>query len=258
MGSNWEKSSDWGENLLNVVATNTLRHLFTHSDRMEVTIRCYPSAKLLQGSIDSFRMTGEGLEIQREFRTESLSLETDAVSLDFTSVLKGQLTLKQPTQAIAQVKLTQKDINQAFKAELVRKRLENLTLPPLLEVSGGEAVSFKNIHLELLPQNQIKLKAQAEFAEKTIPMGLTCTLKVEKRRKIRFSELKVLTEEIPKETATLSHQFTSILGTILDEMIDLDRFNLEGIVLRINRLETQGVSLLFSGFAQINYIPQKQ
>ncbi len=51
-----------------------------------------------------------------------MSFETDAVSLDFSSVLQGKIALKQPTQALASIKLSEVDINRAFKAELVRGR----------------------------------------------------------------------------------------------------------------------------------------
>jgi hypothetical protein len=64
-------------------------------------VRCYPSSKLLQGSIDSFKMSGRGLVIRKDFAVEEMSFETDAVAIDFGSVLSGKLSLKQPTQAIA-------------------------------------------------------------------------------------------------------------------------------------------------------------
>ncbi|MGL6341817.1 MAG: DUF2993 domain-containing protein, partial [Waterburya sp.] len=34
-----------------------------------------------------------------------------------------------------------------------------------------------------------------------------------------------------------------------------DRFNLDGVKLRLNRLQTQGQMLLFSGYAQIERVP---
>ncbi len=124
--------TDWGEQMLNTVASKTIRHLFTQSESVEVAVRCYPSSKLLQGSIDSFKMSGRGLVIRRDFRVEEMSFETDAVSLELGSVLKGQLTLKQPTQAVAQVMLSEADLNESFKAELVKKRLQNISTPALL------------------------------------------------------------------------------------------------------------------------------
>jgi hypothetical protein len=246
---------DWGENLLNTVATNTIRHLFTKSDSVKVEVRCHPSSKLLQGSIDSFKMEGKGLVIRREFRTEEMSFETDVVSIDFSSVMKGKIDLKQPTQAIALVKLTETDLNNSFQAELVKKRLENLTLPALAEISQGQPVSFTDIKLELRQNNQLNLYGQANLGEKQIPIALSCTLGVIKRRRIVFNDIEFLSANIPENLQELSKTFTHILGEILNEMVDLDRFNLDGITMRINRLETEGKTLSFSGYAQIDHFP---
>lgn len=250
------KGGDWGENLLNTVASNTIRHLFTRSESVEVAVRCNPSSKLLQGTIDSFKMSGRGLVIRREFRTEEMSFETDAVSLDFGSVVKGKIALKQPTQAIAQVKLSEEDINKSFEAELVRKRLENLTPEALTTISGGEAVSFTDIKLQLLPDNKIKLLAKASWGEKTIPVSLSCSLKVAKRRRIKFDNIQFEPADISQDIRDVSRQLTLALGQILNDMVDLDRFDLDGVKLRLNRLETQGKMLMFSGYAQINRVPE--
>lgn len=250
------QGTDWGENLLNKVASNTIRHLFTRSEAVDVAVRCHPSSKLLQGSIDSFKMSGRGLVIRRDFRTEEMTFETDAVSIDFGSVLKGEIALKQPTQAIAQVVLLENDINQAFEAELVRKRLENLTLPALQQLSGDQPVSFNNVQIQLLPNNGLKLFAEAQLPNRAVPVSLSCTLAVEKRRRILFKDIQFEPEAVPEEVQGLSQKLTAILGEILNEMIDLDRFNLDGVNLRLNRLETQGKKLLFSGYAKIDRVPK--
>ena len=201
-------------------------------------------------------MSGKGLVIRRDFRTEEMSFETDAVSIDFSSVLQGKIALRQPTQAIAKVKLSEADINQAFKAELVRKRLENISLPALTNLSGGEPVSFTDVKLELLTKNRIKLFAQANLPNGNIPISLKCTLAVEKRRKILFNNPEFQSEDIPEDLQGISRTLTDILGDILNDMVDLDRFNLDGVTIRINRLETQGKILLFSGYAQIEHFPR--
>lgn len=41
-------------------------------------------------------------------------------------------------------------------------------------------------------------------------------------------------------------------------MVDLDRFNLDGVKMRLNRLETQGKKLVFSGYAQIERFPRSK
>ncbi|MBW4575432.1 MAG: DUF2993 domain-containing protein [Aphanothece sp. CMT-3BRIN-NPC111] len=248
--------TDWGERMLNTVASKTIRHLFTQSESVEVAVRCYPSSKLLQGSIDSFKMSGRGLVIRQEFRTEEMSFETDAVSIDFGSLLKGQLSLKQPTQAVAQVMLSEADLNQSFKAELVTKRLQNISTPALSEISGGEAVSFTDVQVELLSNNQLRVFATAELPNHgDVPVVMTATLGVERRRRVSFKNPQFEADTVPESLRDISQQLASALAEILDNMVDLDRFDLDGVLMRINRLETQGKMLIFSGYAQIERVP---
>ena len=250
------KGGDWGENLINTVASNTIRHLFTRSESVEVSVKCNPSSKLLQGTIDSFKMNGRGLVIRKQFRTEEMSFETDAVSIDFSSAVQGKIALKQPTQAIAQVKLSEADINKSFEADLVRKRLENLTPDALTSISGGEPVSFTDVQVRLLPNNQVKLLAKASWQDEVVPASLSCTLAISKRRRVQFEDIKFERDDIDTELQDVSQKLTLALGEILNEMVDLDRFNLDGVKLRLNRLNTQGKMLLFSGYAQIERVPQ--
>lgn len=255
-GSKTPTGTDWGEQMLNTVASKTIRHLFTESESVEVSVRCYPSSKLLQGSIDSLKMNGRGLVIRQQFRTEELSFETDAISLDFSSVLKGQMNIKQPTQAIAQVVLTEEDINNSFKAELVRKRLENITSPALSELSGGEPISFTEVQVTLQPNNQLRLFAKANLPEQgLVPISMTSTLAVERRRRVLFQNSQFEPEDIPESLRETSQKLATALDEILNNMVDLDRFNLDGVTLRINRLETHGKKLIFSGYAQIERVP---
>jgi hypothetical protein len=248
--------TDWGERILNTVASKTIRHLFTQSESVEVAVRCNPSSKLLQGSIDSFKMSGRGLVIRREFRAEEMSFETDAVSIDFGSALKGELSLKQPTQAVAQVMLSEADLNQSFQAELVTKRLQNLSTPALTELSGGEPVSFTEVQVQLLPNNQLLLAANADLGNRGIvPISMKATLAVERRRRISFKDPQFEADAVPESLRPISQTLTAALAEILDNMVDLDRFDLDGVVMRINRLETQGKMLIFSGYAQIERIP---
>jgi hypothetical protein len=250
------KGGDWGENLINTVASNTIRHLFTRSDSVEVSVKCSPSSKLLQGTIDSFKMSGRGLVIRKQFRTEEMSFETDAVAIDFSSAVQGKISLKQPTQAIAQVKLSQSDINQSFEADLVRKRLENLTPDALTNISGGEPISFTEVTVQLLPHNAVKLSAKASWEDTIIPVSLKCVLGIGKRRRVKFEDIQFVQDDIPADLQQISQDLSLALGEILNEMVDLDKFNLDGVKLRLNRLQTEGQMLLFSGYAQIERVPQ--
>ncbi len=249
------KGGDWGEKLINTVASNTIRHLFTSSDSVEVAVKCNPSSKLLQGTIDSFKMNGSGLVIKKQFRTAEMSFETDAVAIDFSSAVQGKIALKQPTQAIAQVRLSEADINKSFEADLVRKRLENLTPDGLTAISEGNPVSFNDVTVKLLPDNRVKLEAKASWEDKVIPVSLSCILGINKRRRVKFEDIQFEQEDIPQDLQNVSQELTVALGEILNEMVDLDKFNLDGVKLRLNRLQTEGNVLLFSGYAQIQKVP---
>ncbi|WP_414544931.1 DUF2993 domain-containing protein [Nostoc sp. CCY0012] len=250
------KGTDWGERMLNTVASQTIRHLFTQSESVEVFVRCYPSSKLLQGSIDSFKMSGRGLVIRKDFWVEEMSFETDAVAIDFGAVLSGKLNLKQPTQAIAQVILSEAGINQAFQAKLVTQHLVNLAVPSLTALSGGQPVSFTDIQVELLSGNRLRMLAKADLNNgELIPLNMLMTVAVERRRRISFKDPKVELESVPEAQREISQNLSMALAEILDNMVDLDRFDLDGVKMRLNRLETEGKNLIFSGYAEIERIP---
>lgn len=242
--------------MLNAVASQSIRHLFTQSEAVDVTIRCYPASKLLQGSVDSFKMNGRRLVIRRDFLVEEMTFETDAVAIDPASILSGKIRLKQPTQAVAQVVLTEDAINRAFKAELVQKRLKNVDLEVLTNLSGGEPVSFRDVSLQLLPENRVIIRAKTDLPNRTdVPIALNAIVAVEKRRRIAFQNPTFESEGIPDDVKGLSEVVTQAFAQVLNEMVDLDRFDLDGVLLRLNRLETHGKKLVFSGYAQIEHFP---
>jgi LmeA-like phospholipid-binding len=256
IGSTNPTGTDLGERMLNAVASQSIRHLFTQSEFVEVTVRCYPSSKLLQGSIDSFKMSGRGLVIRRDFQVEDMSFETDAVSIDPGSVLGGKIRLKQSTQAVAQIALSEDGINRAFKAELVQKRLQNIDMEALTNLSGGEPVSFRDVQLQLLPENRVKIMAKTDLPNRSnVPIHLTATIAVEKRRRILFQNPKFDPEGVPADLKGLSETLTNAFADVLNSMVDLDRFDLDGVMLRLNRLETYGKKLIFSGYAQVDHFP---
>ncbi len=248
--------TDMGEQMLNAVASQSIRHLFTQSDSVEVTIRCYPSSKLLQGSVDSFKMRGTGLVIRRDFLVEEMSFETDAVALDVGAAFSGKIRLKQPTQAVAQIVLTEDAINRAFEAELVQKRMKNLDWEALTNLSGGEPISFRSVQLKLLPENGVKISAKTDLPNrKDVSIALKATITIEKRRRLIFDNAEFCASEVDDDVRGLSKVLSDAFADVLNGMVDLDRFDLDGVLLRLNRLETSGRQLLFSGYAQIDHFP---
>lgn len=251
-------SADFGEQMLNSVARQAIQKLFTSSQSVEVAIRCSPSSKLLQGIVDSFQMRGQGLVIRRSFEAEEMEFETDAVSLDMGmgGLLKGKLRLKQATHAVATVKLTEAAINRAFEADLVRQRLENVDLEQLTDLSGGEPLTFRDIHIGLQPEQRVKIHAKTDLPNRdNIPISLSARLSVERRRRVIFADPQFEADDIPEDLRSLSESLLPGFVSVLNQMVDLERFDLDGVLLRVNQLEVQGKRLLFNGYAEIEHFP---
>ncbi|MFM6278742.1 MAG: DUF2993 domain-containing protein, partial [Dolichospermum sp.] len=167
-----------------------------------------------------------------------------------------KLNLKQPTQAVAQVILSEIGINRAFESELVKKRLLNLSEPTLMEISGGEPVSFTQVQIQLLPENRLFMVAKADLNNgELIPLSMTVGIGIERRRRVSFKDPKIELEGVPEAQREISRTLSVALVEILDNMVDLDRFDLDGVKMRLNRLETEGQRLIFSGYAEIERIP---
>jgi hypothetical protein len=84
---------------------------------------------------------------------------------------------------------------------------------------------------------------------------MSSSLAVDRRRRILFQNSQFEPDAVPESLREISQTLTAALDEILNNMVDLDRFNLDGVTMRINRLETQGKKLIFSGYAQIERVP---
>ena len=169
---------------------------------------------------------------------------------------KERLLLSNRLRRSLKSNLSFDDINKSFEADLVRKRLENLTPDALTDISGGEPISFTDVEVKLLPDNEVKLSAKATWDDTTVPVSLGCVLGINKRRRVMFEDVQFEPDNIPPKLQDISQKLTFALGEILNGMVDLDKFNLDGVKLRLNRLNTEGNMLLFSGYAQIERVPQ--
>ncbi|MGB3615702.1 MAG: hypothetical protein WBA10_18040, partial [Elainellaceae cyanobacterium] len=75
------------------------------------------------------------------------------------------------------------------------------------------------------------------------------------RRRVLFQNAEFVPDPVPDDLRGLSKVLSEAFVEILNGMVDLERFDLDGVLLRINRLETRGKQLLFSGYAQIERVP---
>ena len=253
---NQSSSTDFGENMLNSVARQAIQQLFTRSESVDVSIKCSPSSKILQGVVDSFQMKGRGLVIRKMFEAAEMEFETDAVSLDMGGLVGGKIRLKQATHAIATVTMTESGINKAFTADLVEAHLKNVSTEEITNLSGGEPVSFRAVTMELLPEQRVKISAKTDLPNReNLPVSLSAKIDVKKRRRIVFTDIQFEADDVPEDIQWLSEAIMPGFVSVLNQMVDLERFDLDGVSLRVNRLEIQGKELLFNGYAEIEHFP---
>lgn len=248
---NQQQQNDWGDRLLSDVATQAIRHLFSASESVEVKLRCFPVQKLLQGSLDSLTMAGKGLVIRNQFRAESLKFQTSELALDFGAVLQGKIRMQKATTARAEVVLKEEDINKAFLAPLVTQHLENQFSPML----GKHRFSFRNVEVKLLADNRVQISTQVQRQDNLIPLAMTARLGVENQKKIRFEVESWEQFDLTPAQQELYPGLQNFFRDRLNNLVDLDRFNLDGVTMRIKQLETQDEKLLLSGSAQIFSFP---
>ncbi len=256
LGSKSSSSTDFGENMLNSVARQAIQQLFTDSESVDISIRCSPSSKILQGVVDSFQMKGRGLVIKKMFEAAEMEFETDAVSIDVGGLMGGRIRLKQATHAIATVAMTESGINKAFTADLVEKHLQNVDTEEVTDLSGGDPVSFRNVELELLPDKRVNISAQTDLPNRSdIPICFSAGIAVERRRRVVFTDPQFQPEGMDEDVQWLSEALMPAFVGVLNKMVDLERFDLDGVSLRVNRLEVEGKKLLFNGYAEIDHFP---
>ena len=249
-------STDFGENMLSSVARQAIAQLFTRSESVDVSVRCSPASKILQGVVDSFQMKGKGLVIKKMFEAEEMEFETDAVSLDMSGLMSGKIRLKQATHAIATVKMTESGINKAFSADLVEKHLRDVTSEEATSLSGGEPVSFRDVQMTLLPDQRVKILTKTDLPNKEdLPVQLSAEVAVERRRRVVFTNVEFEPEGIPEDIQWLSEAMIPGFIGVLNKMVDLEKFDLDGVSLRVNQLEVKGKELLFNGYAEVEHFP---
>ena len=261
----WANSGDmdWAEQVLNAAAGQAIRQLFTKSESVDVKIGFQRSTQILAGNIDSLSMKGRGLVIRKDFPIEELWFETDAVSLDFSAVPQGKIRLKQPTRAVAKVTLSEAGVNQALKAALVQKRLNNVALPDGLPdglpngLPDGDRLSFTDLEIQLLGSDRVRIFAKARSGNGAIvPICAISNLKVQRRRQLVFEEVSCEKAVVPEELQHISEVLSYNLVRALNSIVDVDRFNLDGVQLWLNRVEIQNKQLIFGGYAEIQRFPR--
>jgi LmeA-like phospholipid-binding len=235
-----------GDQVVSKAISTAIAALFKRTGKLVANVRAEPIAKLLQGSIDGFDFIGNGMLMYNGLRIEAMELYVQAVSIDFSAVFTGQVKLRQPTQATMRVVLTEEDLTTSFNTPFVIEKLQRLQYQ-------GQPLHFQKTQMILNEDKSLHLKAEIRVGEATeaIALDLTAFLNVEDRRKIQFVDV---TYQGNPEAQDLG----KALIDHVNNLMDLDKFALDGTQLRIDRARIKDKQIVFYGIAKVDRFPQRK
>lgn len=238
--------SQSGAQIASKAISAAIAALFKRTGSIDANLRVEPVAKLLQGSIDGFDFAGKGMLMYNGLRIDGMELYVEAVSIDFSAIFKGQVSLRQPTQATMRVVLTEEDLTTSFNTPFVVEKLQRLQYQ-------GQSLHFQNTQISLNPDKTLQLKTQVRLGERSdfLNLDLTASLEVEERRKLQFVNVSYSGDEAATDLA-------QALIAHVNNLLDLDKFALDGSRLRVDRVRLRDEQIIFYGTAEIDRFPQRK
>ncbi len=235
-----------GDQVVSKAVSTAIAALFKRTGKLEATVRAEPVAKLLQGSVDGFDFVGHGMLMYNGLRIKAIELFVQAVSIDFGAIFKGQVRIKQPTQASMRVVLTEEDLTTSFNTPFVVDKLQRMEFE-------GQPLHFSNTEMILNDDKSISLTSQVRVGSTSaMPqfINITANVEVHERTKIAFVDATCIgmDKDIALGKAIVDH---------VNALMDLDSFALDGTRLRIDKVRMRNKELIFYGVAHINQFPQK-
>jgi hypothetical protein len=239
---------DLGEQAINKAAEIGIKSQLDEVEALDVDIETDP-LKLVSGAVDSVSIKGEGMVMKQDLRIEEMHVETGSVAINPLSVAFGKIELTRPTDAEAIVSLTEGDINRAFNSDFVRAKLQNLDV----HVNGELAtVDTQSLQFGLPGDGKISLSTDVILQNSNERKRVSFTAVP----KISQAGQQVVLEDVQyADGQELSPELTQALLQQARELLDLRNFELEGMALKLKKLDVQTGKLILQSEAHVNQFP---
>lgn len=235
-----------GDKFVSKAITTAIAALFKKTGKLEANVRAEPIAKLLQGSVDGFDFVGNGMLMYNGLRLEAMELYLQAVSLDFSAIFSGKVKLRQPTQATMRIVLTEEDLTSSFNTPFIIEKLQKLQYE-------NQPLHFQNTQMKVNEDKSLSLESQVKIGDSTTTtdIDIKVKLEIEGRTKIRFTAVEYGGNESAQSLAK------AIIDHV-NNLLDLDKFALDGTKLRLDRARVRDKEFVFYGTAEISHFPERQ
>lgn len=239
---------DLGEQALSKAVEVGLSTQLDEVENLEVDIRTDPG-KLLQGELESVKIEGQGLVMQKDLRTEELQVKTNSIAINPLSAAFGKIELTRPTEAEASVVLTEQDMERAFNSEYIHDKLQNLDV----NVEGQPlTINTRRVQFQLPGDGKIALNAEI-LLNKT---GETKQVSFTTVPRMSAGGEQVSLDEVQyTDGQEVSSELTAALLERASELLDLRNFELEGMSLRLKGMDVQKGKLTLQANASVEKFP---
>ncbi|HEY9630051.1 MAG TPA: DUF2993 domain-containing protein [Coleofasciculaceae cyanobacterium] len=242
-----ENKPDLGEKALSKVVELGINSQLDEVDKMDVDIRTDP-VKLVQGKVDSVEISGEGLVMKQDLRVESIELSTNSVDVNPISAAFGKIEFTQPTDAQAQIILTETDLNRALASDYLHQRMQNIKV----QVEGNQqAIDIHQAKVNLLGNNQMAIKADL-FVQTT---GESISLSAIAKPFLQQNGQRIALEILSAEGQGLSLTFLAALLEKITELLEFRNFDIKGVTFWLQELHVEKGRLLIQATSVIDQFP---
>ncbi|MGC1395887.1 MAG: DUF2993 domain-containing protein [Coleofasciculaceae cyanobacterium] len=242
-----EDKGDLGEQALSKAAEVAMTTQLDEAEKLDVNIRTDP-VKLVQGQLDSVKIEGEGLVMKKDLRAEEVKVQTNNIAINPLTAAFGKIELTRPTEAEAQVVLTEQDLERAFNSDFIRSKLQNLEV----NIEGKPTkIDTSKIEFRLPSESKIAFNAEIVIQEtgETKQVAFTAVPRMNAGQRI-------LLEDIQYAEGAEDSPLTAALLETAKELLDLSNFELPGMSLRLKNLEVQTGKMILQGQAHIEKFPE--
>ncbi|MEH2142036.1 LmeA family phospholipid-binding protein [Nostoc sp.] len=237
-----------GEQALNKAAEIGLSSQLDEVENLDVNIQTDP-LKIIQGEVDAVTIEGEGLVMQKDLRMEEFEMQMTSVTINPLSVAFGKIELTKPTEAKAQVMLTEADINRAFNSEYVRSQLQSQKI----HVNGQlTIIEPQYVDFRLPGDGKVAVNATIKLVE----TGENQQVAFSAVPQISANGKTVSLENVEYDKSEeISPELTKALVAQTSELLNLSNFDLEGMSLQVKQLKVEVGKLTLQAEAYVEQIP---
>jgi len=206
--------------------------------------------KMVQGQADSVSIAAQGVVMQKDIRVQEMEVHTDRIAIDLLHTIFGQVELEKPLDATARVVLTEQDLNRALNSDYIRSQFQSLELNV-----EGQIVSLEpqQLQIHLSDDGKIGFSGTIVVHEtgKTRPLGFTAVICLPVMKQPLLLEAFQCTQG-----KGISLELALTFLNKARELMDLAYFEIEGVALRLKKLDVQSGKLTLYTDAYVRQLPE--